>query len=228
MSFSHTAWYVNREMPSASTGARAAAKRATRDALIDAAIAEFFAHGPRGASLDAICARAGRTRGALYVHFADREALLVAAMDRLLGGLVRSITAAGEPHATDLAGAIRRFTEAAAARAPAVHADRELRFHHVLEACRDSRAIGDRYRGIVAAAIAWVTQAVVAEPRAGALAGVDASALAQALVAFAFGIVALLELDVAIDPIRIGNALATAFGLCAPASTRATPPRRRQ
>lgn len=200
-------------MTSPSTGARAAAKRATRDALIDAAIAELYAHGPRGASLDAICARAGRTRGAFYVHFADREGLLVAAMDRLLGDLMRSITATGEPGTTDLAGAIGRFTAAAAGRAPAVHADRELRFHHVLEACRDSRAIGDRYRGIVAAAIGWVTQAVATEQRAGALAGVDASAIGQALVAFAFGIVALLELGVPIDPVRLGTALAAALGV---------------
>ena len=223
-------WYVNRRMTSPSTGARAAAKRATRDALIDAALAEVVAHGPRGASLDAICARAGRTRGAFYVHFADREALLIAAMDRLLGGLVQSITTAGEPGATGLPDAIARFTAAAAARAPAVHADRELRFHHVLEACRDSRAIGDRYRGIVAAAIAWVTQAVTAERRAGVLAGVDPNALAEALVAFAFGIVALLELDVPIDPIRIGAALEAALGLGAPASpsTRATARRRRR
>jgi len=34
-------------------------------------------------SLDDICDRAGFTRGAFYVHFADREALLVAVMDHV-------------------------------------------------------------------------------------------------------------------------------------------------
>src|SRR5258707_15825241 len=114
-------------MATSSTGARAAAKRATRNALIDAAVAELVANGPAGASLDAICARAGKTRGAFYVHFADREALLVAAMDRLLGGLLQTIGEVGGAGAQPLAAGIRRFVAAAAAPAPAVHSGRELR-----------------------------------------------------------------------------------------------------
>jgi TetR/AcrR family transcriptional regulator, transcriptional repressor for nem operon len=200
-------------MTTPSTGARAAAKLATRQALIDAAIAELSLHGPYGASLDAICARAGKTRGAFYVHFADREALLVAAMDRMLGGLVRSVTAAGGRGGAGLAGGIRYFTTTAGARAPEVHAGRELRFHHVLEACRTSRAIGDRYRAIIAAASAWAAQAIAEEQRAGRLAGVAAGDAAQVLVAMALGVVAMLELGVPIDAGRLGDALVAMLGL---------------
>src|SRR5688572_24827364 len=94
--FSHTTWYVNGNMTTPSTGARASAKLATRDALIDAALVEFIEHGPSAPSLDAICDRAGYTRGAFYVHFKDREDLLVAVMDRVLGDLVRAVGVAGQ------------------------------------------------------------------------------------------------------------------------------------
>ena len=194
-------------MTARSTGARAAAKLATRTALIDAAVAEFVEHGPAGASLDAICARAGKTRGAFYVHFPDREALMIAVMDRLLGGLLRSITSTGRPGDAGLAGGIRTFAAAAAARAPAVHAGREFRFHHVLEACRTSTAIGDRYRMIVDAAASWAKQAVAAEQRAGRLRRVDARDAGYVVVAIAFGLVVLLELGMRVDGIRLGETL---------------------
>ena len=68
-----------------STGRRRAlTKRETRAALLDAGLAEFAAHGLDTPSLDAICARAGFTRGAFYVHFRDREDFVVAVMEREL------------------------------------------------------------------------------------------------------------------------------------------------
>ncbi|HVH04632.1 MAG TPA: TetR family transcriptional regulator, partial [Myxococcota bacterium] len=65
--------------------ARELAKQETREALVQAAIAEFAEKGLDLPSLDAICARAGFTRGAFYVHFRDREELLGAVMERALG-----------------------------------------------------------------------------------------------------------------------------------------------
>jgi AcrR family transcriptional regulator len=208
-------------MTTPSTGARAAAKLATRNALIDAAIAEFVERGPTGASLDAICARAGKTRGAFYVHFADREALLIAAMDKMLGALIRGVVRAGDRESAGLAGGIRQFAASAARRAPEVHAGRELRFHHVLEACRASPAIGERYRALVAAATGWASQAIGSEQAAGRITGARAEDAAAVLVAMAFGVVTLLELEVPIDPVRIGDALVTILGL------EARPARRR-
>ena len=57
---------------SASNGIRESAKRATRDALIEAALAEFFAHGFDGPSLDAICARASLSGPAVVTSPRDR------------------------------------------------------------------------------------------------------------------------------------------------------------
>ena len=57
------------------TRRRRETKQETREALISAALAEFAEHGFDAPSLDAICARAGYTRGAFYVHFRDRSDL---------------------------------------------------------------------------------------------------------------------------------------------------------
>lgn len=56
----------------------------TRRALIDAAAHEFASVGFAGASVDAIAARAGYTRGAVYANFANKQALLLELMKRFL------------------------------------------------------------------------------------------------------------------------------------------------
>jgi AcrR family transcriptional regulator len=52
-----------------------------RERLIEAATAEFAAHGYRGASLAGIGARAGVTKGGVYFHFAGKEELFYAVLD---------------------------------------------------------------------------------------------------------------------------------------------------
>ena len=63
---------------------RAEAKERTRDALLLAALERFADQGLEGPSLDAICAAADRTRGAFYVHFPDREALIEGVVERVM------------------------------------------------------------------------------------------------------------------------------------------------
>ena len=53
--------------------------RATRRALLDAAVVVFAKKGMTGARLDEIAERAGVTKGAIYSHFGGREDLLVEA-----------------------------------------------------------------------------------------------------------------------------------------------------
>lgn len=212
----------------AAEGPRAAAKRATRNALIDAAYAEISEHGPSAPSLDAICARAGYTRGAFYVHFRDREDLLVAVMERVLGDLVQAIQAADAAAAARgtgrLAAGLSLFTRRAAGGDPTVFPDQALRFHHVLEACGISAAIGERYRSILHGVVAWARGALEDDQRAGlARSDVDASAVADLLLAGGMGLLALLELGTAPDPTALGE---TVLALLAPAprSSSATAP----
>lgn len=58
--------------------------QAKRDALIEAAIDEFAAHGLAGAKMDAIAARAQASKRTLYKYFANKEALYETVVDRLL------------------------------------------------------------------------------------------------------------------------------------------------
>lgn len=55
---------------------RAEQQAETRARLLEAAAAEFGAHGFAGASIDAITQRAGYTRGAFYSNFPDKATLL--------------------------------------------------------------------------------------------------------------------------------------------------------
>ena len=73
---------------------RAEAKEQTRDALLLAALESFADEGLEGPSLDAISARAGRTRGAFYVHFSDREALVEAVVERVMREYLEALAAA--------------------------------------------------------------------------------------------------------------------------------------
>lgn len=62
---------------------------ATREALLEAAFKEIYRTGFRAASLDAILAEAGVTRGALYHHFGSKRGLGHAVVDERVKPLVR-------------------------------------------------------------------------------------------------------------------------------------------
>jgi AcrR family transcriptional regulator len=64
-------------------GKRAAQGRATRGQLIDVATGLFAEHGYEGTSIEAVLTAAGVSRGALYHHFAGKEALFTAVLDAL-------------------------------------------------------------------------------------------------------------------------------------------------
>src|ERR1700731_390423 len=53
--------------------------------LIDAAMDLFASYGYRGTSLARIARAAGVTKGALYWHFADKEAFFLAVVAKVLG-----------------------------------------------------------------------------------------------------------------------------------------------
>ena len=176
---------------------RVESAQATRQALIAAGLAEIAKHG-LDASLDGICARAKLTRGAFYVHFADREALLAAVMEHVLGNLIGRLAGMGTP---DLAGAIRAFVGAAGS--PALAPAGALRFHHVMEVCRRSRSIGNNYRGLVMRGRDAVAMLLAREQAAGrARTTPGPMPLADLLVVFALGVASLLELEI---PIELGG-----------------------
>ena len=59
-------------------------KTKSRDALLKAGLSEFAEKGMEGASIRGICARAGYTPTAFYVHFKSLDELRTAAMERVI------------------------------------------------------------------------------------------------------------------------------------------------
>jgi TetR/AcrR family transcriptional regulator, transcriptional repressor for nem operon len=61
----------------------------TRERLLQAASREIYRSGFQSASLDTILAVAGVTKGALYYHFASKEALGYAVVEEVIAPDVR-------------------------------------------------------------------------------------------------------------------------------------------
>ena len=73
-------------------GKRAAQGRATRGQLIEVATGLFADHGYEGTSIEAVLAAAGVSRGALYHHFAGKEALFTAVLEAVSERITAQLT----------------------------------------------------------------------------------------------------------------------------------------
>jgi TetR/AcrR family transcriptional repressor of nem operon len=198
--------------PETPRNAREASKQETRESLLQAAIAEFAEKGLDLPSLDAICARAGFTRGAFYVHFRDREELLGAVMERVLDAVLDAVMgAAGET--TDLATVVGRyvtvaafeFSDAARRAANPNTLPVGVPFHQILAACHrneDTRALMER---ILGRALHRLTDAAAADQQRNRARGdVPPREIAVLLLILALGVRAAadLRLPVEVEPAR--------------------------
>jgi AcrR family transcriptional regulator len=183
-----------------------AAKQETRDALITAGLAAFAEHGLDVPSLDAICARAGFTRGAFYVHFKDRDDFVVAVMERVLGGFLDAVIATGDD-AHDLEHTVERFGDAIAmAAGPRGDSDvvqpvlGAVQLFRLVDAAARSPVIRARLVEILSQAVDRVARAAVAGQAGGAVrSDIDARSAAELLVVAALGMMAAVELGVTLD-----------------------------
>ncbi|MGH3190734.1 MAG: TetR/AcrR family transcriptional regulator [Streptosporangiaceae bacterium] len=78
----------------AAPGKRAAQGRATRGQLIEVATGLFAEHGYEDTSIEAVLAAAGVSRGALYHHFAGKEALFAAVLGAISDRITAEVTEA--------------------------------------------------------------------------------------------------------------------------------------
>ncbi len=81
--------------------------RATRDRLIAAASELFGQRGYESTSIEAILSAAGVKRGSLYHHFASKEALFDAVLDRQIAGISDAIAAAARAAGPDPVASLR-------------------------------------------------------------------------------------------------------------------------
>ena len=184
---------------------REEAKQETREALIVAGIAAFSEEGLDAPSLDSICARAGYTRGAFYVHFKDRDEFLVAVMDSLFGALLDSIIATGDA-AMDLERTIEAFVAVAGSGGLLLQGG--VPFHQFLAACGRAPTVRQRFVGVLMEAVRRVTTAVEEGQRVGTVRGdVCAAHVAKLLTVIALGYQSIVEVGFPVDVLAVKDDL---------------------
>jgi TetR/AcrR family transcriptional regulator, transcriptional repressor for nem operon len=189
------------------------AKRETREALIAAGIEAFAAEGIDPPSLDSICARAGYTRGAFYVHFKDRDEFLIAVMSTALESFLDVIIATGDA-ALDLEKTIATFV--AAVESGTFPMSGGVHFHQFMAACTRSDRVRTRYVEVLAEAGRRVAIAVREGQGAGTVrCDVDPDAVGLMLVALVAGVQGVIE---------VGFPVATVIGKAAADLTRMLKP----
>lgn len=188
---------------------RVEAKEETRRALIEAGIEAFREGGLDAPSLDAICARAGYTRGAFYVHFEDRDHFVVEVMEFVLRRFLDAVIAGGEgsPQGPDdLERAIELFVNLVEAGAFPV--ERGIPSHQFYAAAARSAAIRERYVQVVLSAVDRLTHAAHRAQDAQKIrSDVAPEHLATVLVALTLGIQHSVEVGIPFDVRKGADAL---------------------
>lgn len=170
----------------------------TREALIAAGLEEFGKNGLDAPSLDGICARAGFTRGAFYIHFRDRDDFITAVMDRALRSFFDVIFS--PRGAENLLETVRRFQKALESGGSALPFNAAVPLYRIVEACRRSLLIRERFAWHIADAQSRLAGAARAGQRDGSLrTDVNADQLAAMLISAAFGEMSVAEAGVPID-----------------------------
>ncbi len=167
-------------------------KEATRDALIASGMALFAKRGLDGPSLDDICAHAGLTRGAFYVHVEDRDDFLLAVMDRVGQSLLDEMFAHG---AGGFAEAVQRFVSASMSGRYPLMPEGGIRPYQLLDACARSPVLRERYLSLVRTNVSRVAELVKQGQTDGTLrADVEAKNAATLAIALVVGLQTLADL----------------------------------
>ncbi len=184
----------------------------TREALIAAGTELFAEQGLDAPSLDAICERAGYTRGAFYVHFEDRDDLLVAVMDRVGAAYLDAVlpaALAGGGAPVSFEEIVQRFLVSVQNGVyPLLGKPGGVRPHQLVDACVRNPTIRARYVALVATSIDRLAAAVDdGQIRERLRQDVDAGRIATLLLALIIGGQTMLELGVPLDLIDAARSL---------------------
>jgi len=186
---------MNENTESTQRRTRAESKQFTRQALLQAGLLELVEHGLDTPSLDAICARAGFTRGAFYVHFKDRDDFLVAVTDWVLSGIVDSLV--GVDGESDLEATVTRFAAFIGKREWPVIGSFPIATHRVFESIARSEQLKQRFAEIFREATARIGKLVLRAQETGqARRDLDASGTAAMLLALGIGAMSLEDTGV--------------------------------
>jgi TetR/AcrR family transcriptional regulator, transcriptional repressor for nem operon len=170
----------------------------TRASLIDAA-QSLFAEEGLDVSLDAICERAGFTRGAFYVHFKTREDLTAAVIDRVMSGFLDSIVGAS----FDLETVVRGF--AMAVEHGLFPLPGRVRPHQIIDACMRSEALRITQLEIIDRAVTRLSEVIVRDPRVRK--DLDARSVSMLLLAIVMGAEIAVDLRAPFDATEVAESL---------------------
>lgn len=177
---------------------RDAAKQETREALLQAAT-DCFRRDGLDASLDAICAAAGYTRGAFYVHFRDRDDLLSAVIERILTALIDTLFGP-EDNADEFPALVQRFLSTVAGGHYPISRDGALRPWQLLDACARSETVRAQYLRLIDTGERRLAAAIRRAQARGELRGdVEAPQVAKMLMGMTLGMQTMLDLQVPLD-----------------------------
>lgn len=168
---------------------QAQSKAFTRAALIKAASELFALQGLDAPSLDAICQRAGYTRGAFAVHFRNREELVLAVCVESRRSLLEQFTVYDDsPKAlSNLLGRIFR-------------AETKLPSHSVLHAVSRSPALATAFQATLREVIQATRNTTQSSQALASVRGdVDAEQLAAVILALSIGVRLLRDAGVQHD-----------------------------
>lgn len=192
-------------MSDAKAKSRQEAKQETRESLIRAGMSLFSEQGVDLPSLDAICAHAGFTRGAFYVHFKDRDDFLEAVLERVLTDFVTSVLAVGVGDgANDVHVIIDRFLDAAARGKVPLMGQRRLIMQLTAQGTERAERVQARFRMLLQSVIEQLAAAATRGKEAGTIGSPLASDLVGLwLAAGALGLTLIADLGVPVPFDRI-------------------------
>lgn len=191
---------------SRSSQSRQAAKKASKDALVKAAT-ELFPEKGLDVSLDEICAHAGYTRGAFYVHFRNRDDLTLEVMS-LVGREWLDSIFGDEENDGDLTTLTQRFLGELVGGSYPLTRSGGMRPYQLLDACARSSAIHERYMEFVHESIHRLAVYVVnSQKQKHIKPGLDAEQLASILIAIVIGTHTLYDLDYPMDLAKLSGTL---------------------
>ncbi|MFI5298941.1 MAG: TetR/AcrR family transcriptional regulator [Polyangiales bacterium] len=172
-------------------------KEQTRARLIEAGLRLFAERGLDGPSLDAICERAGFTRGAFYVHFRDRDDFLVHAIGEAGGALIERLVG---DDTRDLPTATARLMTAIADGSYPLVPGGGVPFHLLVDACMRSPKLRARYVELIAESVERLRGLLRRGKKDGLVSdAIDARATATLLMATLLGVQTMLELGAPIE-----------------------------
>lgn len=192
------------------------AKQETREALIRAA-AELFKSEGLDASLDAVCARAGYTRGAFYVHFRDRDDLISVVMERVGNALLDSLLGK-EGDDEDFFTLVQRFLHTVSSGQYPISREGGLRPYQLMDACARSEAVRRQYVSLKQLSVTRLAAALKRGQEKGQIRrDLEPDALAQLMMGIVVGMQTMLDLEM---PLDLPRAAQTMLAMLAPSASQ--------